>query len=418
MTKISRASIGGAVFGVLACGAIATAQACGKNHYILENPLACDGAFVAPMHTARSGHTATVLPDGRVLVVGGNHDNQLTEPLGFGVRPASQDSVEIYDPATGAWQRAAPLIQARRFHTATLLRDGRVLVTGGESNFHWMALPGGNSEIYDPASNTWAQAAPILHTGAHSGSSATLLPDGRVLVIGGADVNDNFVRAQVYDPQANVWTLVEPAGPMRYIHSAAALPDGRVLVAAGVDDLFLMTSSRFADIYDPVTGRFIAASLAPSARAMHAATSLADGRLLLSGGWSSSFVVGAYGRFHTLASADLFDPATGQWSSLPDLFERRFGHTQTLLADGSVLVAGGMASIGAVPNLTYATLSSVELRLGGTGPSIPVGNLALGRRFHTATRLHDGSVLVVGGGGADGPATATVELIGARPATP
>jgi len=415
MTAILKSSIHCALSGMLACSAIATAQACGKNHYILDAPVTCDGALVAPLHTARHGHTATLLPDGRVLVVGGNDDNQLTDPLGYGVRSAGPDSVEIYDPAAGTWQKAAPLVQARRWHSATLLRDGRVLVAGGESNHHWVGLPGGNVEVYDPATNSWAPAAPVLHTPAYAHASATLLPDGRVLMAGGGDVNGNFVLSQLYDPLANAWVLADSPGLYRYAHSATALPDGRILLAGGVDDAFSGTSSDLADIYDPALGRFASAPFTSSDRAMHAATALADGRVLLSGGWSSWYPPDGFGEFHTLASAEVFDPAIGGWSPVNELSLKRYAHTQTLLVDGSVLAIGGTASQGAVPNLTYTTLSSIELRLGGTGASVHVGNLVRGRSYHTATRLGDGTVLIVGGVDTDGAATTTVELIGVAP---
>ncbi len=141
------------------------------------------------MGVARSGHTATLLNDGRLLVVGGNSSGGVTR------------SVEIFDPATGRWSPAAPLFDfTRTGHTATLLRDGRVLVVGGEFRGGGFS----SNQIYDPATNTWALAGSMADN--RSGHLAVALRDGTVLVIGGNQEAGSF--AERYDPDDNSWTQV------------------------------------------------------------------------------------------------------------------------------------------------------------------------------------------------------------------
>lgn len=158
----------------------------------------------------RINHTATSLPDGRVLVAGG-------QDRGACVRADAQ----LFDPATGRWQGAAPLIRARQQHTATLLPDGRVLVAGGlfggpERGMSWLA----SAELYDPASDRWRETAPLA--AARSGHTATPLPGGRVLVVGGRSAGGlTLTSAEVYDPALDRWQAAAPLGTARGPHGHA-----------------------------------------------------------------------------------------------------------------------------------------------------------------------------------------------------
>jgi Kelch motif/Galactose oxidase, central domain len=148
------------------------------------------GTFVdtGSLHQARTGHTATLLRDGRVLVVGGSNGSI---PIKI---------AELYDPATDAWSLTQNPLHQRAAHTATLLSDGRVLIAGGaDTHFNLVA----NAEIYDPATASWSEAG-TLNT-PREDHTATLLPDGRVLIAGGTqNATDGLASAEIFNPARGV----------------------------------------------------------------------------------------------------------------------------------------------------------------------------------------------------------------------
>src|SRR6266702_1123239 len=243
-----------------------------KNHFILRTPDPCtitpDASWISTsdLHEARAQHTATLLKDGTVLVTGG------------GVA-----SAELYDPRDGSWTMTAPLSHVRTQHTATLLSGGKVLVLGNESTIAGDALVIDDSaEIYDPATRQWTSAEGMRVP--RTLFTATLLDTGKVLIVGGVDSRDQVVTAaELYDPQTNSWTFTGYASA-RFWHTATKLRDGRVLIAGGVPDDFFSEPVETAEYYDPVSGEFVFAGYMHSARAMHAATLLDDGSVLVSGG--------------------------------------------------------------------------------------------------------------------------------------
>ena len=311
------------------------------------------------MSVAREAHTATLLPDGRVLVAGGTGaENYATaeiyDPsaalflptasmaaprvhhfavlLGTGqVLAAGGDGLstaEVFDPTAQTWTMVGPLAQVRTQAAGAILPGGEVLLTGGD---------GASADLYDPAMEAWTAAAP-MHVG-RSAHSATLLADGTVLVAGGitqengSDVTTS--AAEIYDPAADAWTEAAPLLAPRALHTASALPDGRVLVAGGTaqpgpDSLSEVAT---AEIYHPTSKSWQAAPAMASGRAEHTATTLASGAVLVTGGLDPSD--------SALPTAELFAPDTGQWVSLAPMTATRILHTATLLADGTVLVAGG-----------------------------------------------------------------------------
>ena len=372
----------------------------------LYDPATEKWSTTGSLNTARVHHTATLLPNGKVLVVGGD---------GYSNNPFS--SAELYDPATGLWSATGSLHFSRSFHTATLLPNGKVLVAGGRggSDNHYESPA--SAELYDPASGTWTITGSLNTARAYH--TATLLSNGKVLITGGVDDNYKpFASAELFDPATGKWSATASLNVARYQHTAILLPDGKVLVAGGEDSSSSIVAS--AELYDPTTGTWSATGSPNAARAFHTATLLQNGKVLIAG----------QGR-----SAELYDPASGTWSATASLNTARSSTTATLLQSGKVLVAGGLngdaldsaelyesASVawGVTSSLNTARafhtatllangkvlivggfhsphLSSAELYDPATGVWSATGSLNYGRAFHTATLLPNGKVLVVGG---------------------
>jgi len=169
------------------------------------------------MSETKAIHTATLLPNGKVLVAGGAQ----RDPV------AHRDSVQIFDPATNTWSPAANMNNARSGHTATLLGSGKVLVTGGFTGSGF--TPQNTAEIYDPGTNTWTPAAPM--SAARSRHNGVLLPTGELLVTGGLGP---LSSTEVYNPATDTWTTVNPMNHPRYLGAATGLPGGRVLALGGL----------------------------------------------------------------------------------------------------------------------------------------------------------------------------------------
>jgi hypothetical protein len=361
---------------------------CGKNHYILDyavTPWIAAGI----LNVARSFHTATLLPDGRVLVAGGRSISNLGVPVAL-------DSAELYDPATGIWTATGSLTQTRAGHTATLLPSGKVLVVGGES----LSGLAGTAEVYDPATGSWAPTGSFNTP--RVAFTATLLETGEVLVAGGVDNSDaTLTSAELYDPSSGIWSFTGDLVTGRFFHTATPLQDGRVLVVGGWTDDFFQTSTNRAELYDPITGIWSSTASLRSARSFHTVTRLANDKVLVAGGYGDNLVTrpGSPGTYYVPTSLDeveLFDPVVGTWEIVGNLNGARDSHTATLLPNGEVLVAGGFNW-------------NVRLYVGGselyepaTAAWMTVASLLSVRRLHTATPLPDGTVLVVGGEGPTG----------------
>lgn len=329
-----------------------------------------------PLATAREEHTATALADGTVLVAGGQQEIQ--SPPGTVTRTVLS-STEIYDPAAGTFSSTGPLLAPRRQHTATLLPSGKVLIVGGVTP---SATPGNgdvsifSAELYDPVARTFtATGTPTL---SNSARTATLL-GGKVLVTG------DDTGADLYDPATGTFTAT---GSMAFAHGSAytatRLAGGKVLIAGGYN--FSAGGSRSAaEVYDPATGTFSATTGSlQQGRSSHTATLLQSGKVLVTGG-----SVCSDGCTQVL-SAELFDPATGTFSTTAPMAETRSGHTATLLGNGWVVVAGGQYSS------SWDARATAEIYNPATGIFTGAGSMANGRFAHTAT-CAGGRVLIAGG---------------------
>ena len=181
------------------------------------------------LRTARDIHTATLLPNGLVLVAGGLNSHSV-----------ESRSAELYDPATGTWTVTGSLNEGRFYYPATLLPNGKVLVEGGDG----LSGERASAELYDPATGIWTRTGSL--NVARQLHSATLLPDGKVLVAGGFDSN-NLITASVelYDPATGTWTVGNSLNIARFTHTATLLPNGKVLVAGGFGGSGTLASSEF-----------------------------------------------------------------------------------------------------------------------------------------------------------------------------
>jgi len=329
------------------------------------------------MDTARAAHTATLLPDGTVLIAGG-----------FGGRNDTYyASTELYDPAARALRPLPPMGARRAAHTATLLADGRVLLAGGFDG-EYLA----SAELFDPATGRFMPTGPM--TTARSDHEAVRLADGRVLVVGGVGAGWSFLdSAELFDPATGTFTSTGAMVEARESHTLTLLLDGRALVTGGHRGRHAaITIYDSAELYDPATGRFTPTGSMTLARHKHDAVRLPDGSVLLSGGADARDDVAPF------ASTERYDPATGRFAALAEMPQPRYKHrgTSVLLPNGQVLLAGGAAT----PTL-YDPPTNTFRTVEGT-----VGRTALTRLFATATLLATGDVLILGGYGRTEPTSA------------
>jgi N-acetylneuraminic acid mutarotase len=333
----------------------------------LRYPLVVDPRWrsTASMSTARVSHTATLLQNGKVLILGGVGGSNTT----------IWNSAELYNPASSTWSNTGSMCMARHHgHTATLLQNGKVLIAGGFGNNGTLS----STELYDPATGTWSNTGSMSM--ARYQYTATLLQNGKALIAGGFKGigGFNFLNSsELYNPASGTWSSTGSLNTARNNHTATLLPNGKVLVAGGGNSGSYLSS---AELYDPASGTWSSTGSLSTARNSHTATLLPNGKVLVAGGFNSNI----------LSSAELYDPATGTWSTAGSLNTARSTPTATLLPSGKVLVAGGVGSKG-------SSLSSAELYDPATGTWSTTGSMSTARVSHTSTLLQNGKVLVTGG---------------------
>jgi len=299
-----------------------------------------------PLGSRRANHTATLLNDGRVLLVGGDDGERVIA------------SAETWDPTTASGEATDSLLEARMSHTATLLADDRVLIVGGSRD-----RPLASAEIWDPATGSFVTTAPLAE--ARANQTATVLPDGRVLIVGGFEEQEDGseevrASAELWDP---VSARFAPTGPLieaRSEHAAALLPDGRVLIVGGWDREKRLAS---AETWDADTGTFTRAGALAEPRWGHSATALPDGRVLVVGGWDEG-------------SAEAWDPESAAFGFTGPPKEERSLHTTTLLPDGRVLVVGGAGRYGHVVTAEIWDSTLPQNQDYATGPTYELGRRA------------------------------------------
>lgn len=321
------------------------------------------------MNYERALHNAVRLKDNKVLIFGG------VDPY----YKESNPPPEIYNPLDNTFTKTAGVMNRDRLWPASiLLPNGKVLITGGSRVVNdYSDFPNNNTaEIYDPVTGLFSLTGNMNFP--RYGHTATLLPNGKVLITGGWGVTGVLSSAEIYDPDAGKFTITGPMSVGRAMHVATPLPDGDVLITGGTDQTT-------TEIYNPGTGIFTTRGSLLIRRSYHSAILLPDGQVLIAGGsgpdgWAP-------------ASVEKYDPTSGTSVSMGDLFSTdRIYHSATLLPNGKVLFIGG-----ATPNLMGPMAPRIEIYDPITGTSAVEPNIEMARFDHTATLLPGSKVLVAGG---------------------
>jgi len=289
-----------------------------------------------PMPGPRNGFTATVLSNGKVLVSGGT-----STPGGTALATS-----EIYDPGANKWSAAASMAQPRAHHAAALMKTGKVFVVGGDGGSGMGDAT--SPEVYDPGTDTWTTVPNFNWGDRPRGPAVTVLSDGRVFVFGGfvsANLGDAVV--QFYDPTTAQATYDNCLSNYELANATAAqLGSGAVMVAGGQQVYNPSGGLAQTILFDPTTGscsRGNPYSTGPSmnvGHCHHTMTALSGDRILVAGG--------RCGPSESISVVELYDRAGNNWSLVAPLHEARGFHAAVLLTDGRLMVAGGLGTGGTI----------------------------------------------------------------------
>jgi len=335
------------------------------------------------LNEGRYNHTATLLGDGGVLVIGGTQDGK-----------TSLDSAELFSPVPGSWTQTARMSTGRMRHTATLLGSGTVLVAGGYDGTGWghpslfkhfngtgnMSL--NTCGLFDPGQGGFSPG-PELGTGRFWHRSA-LLRDGRVLVIGGLNVSVGALSScELYDPGTNEWTPAAPLNTARVRFTATLLNNGSVLVVGGHDGTKKQPFSS-CELYVPEKDAWYEFAPMNRARGYHSVALMGDGRVMVTGGFSGPGQP-------DWSDAEIYDPQKNNWTLVGNMSLPRHNHETVAVDGGEVLVFGGSNC------LTGGAHSGIEYYAQADGAWHNTHLVILGLKWTLATTLDNGSVLITGG---------------------
>ncbi len=347
----------------------------------------------------RFSHNATLLDDGRVLVSGGwtgiaNNNVIAPSPILFS---------QAYDPSTGAWtfmNRIDPfdpeeLPKIFVYGSLNKLPDGKIVSVAIALNDE---NPNENNPVvavlavFDPQTNAWGRLSEIPSNRAFS--DVIVLDDERILVIGGflmgglASVPAPLSLVEAYDPDSGDWQTLEPMNSAVAEQTLVTLSDGRILVAGGFDEPNSLAQITRAEIYDPATGAWTLTGSLNSPLTLPVAVSLPDGRALITGNNIPPTATAS-----DSSNSEIYDPDTGEWTSVAPMSQNRTFHTLTLMPDGRVLAVGGEDPNGA----DHVLLSTTEIFDPETHTWSPGPDLSQPRSNHSATLMPDGGILLAGG---------------------
>ncbi|MES2659581.1 MAG: kelch repeat-containing protein [Verrucomicrobiota bacterium] len=368
---------------VLVAGGIATAE--------IYNPATGTWQDASPLEDPFVANSCTVLANGKVLVVGGTDTTTQTA------------KAKLYDPQANSWTTTGSLATVQGGRSAVLLSDGRVLVAGGYDPATNSATV--DSDVYNPESGAWTSTAPLGT--ARNSPNVQRLANGKVIAIGGS--SGTTITAELFNPATGSWTTTGSLTLERLGFSAVALPDNTVLITGGFQNTNpLTTILASSEMYDPAKGIWKRVDSMNTLRCLHQATVLQNGTVLITGGWGY-FNPAVWGDFnHGIRQSEIYKPVAGQWTAIAPMSRFHYSHATTLLADGKVLLTGGY---GPTPDSHHPTgpVTTAEILDPSTGSWSETGEMASAKTDHTAILLKNGNVLAFGryGGNAEIYAPAT-----------
>lgn len=333
------------------------------------------------MTMGRYLHTQTLLKNGKVLVSGGG--------VFAGLVYSVSATAEIYDPTSRSFTSTGSMIVARAYSSATLLGNGKVLIAGGTSS-----APNGSpslgalasAELYDPTSGTFSSTGSM--TAARMFPIATLLSNSTVLITGGVDSNGNILSsAEIYNPGTGTFTATASMSTSRYTQTATLLANGKVLVAAGQTiNAGQVIDLNSAELYDPSNRTFTPTGSLVMGRETPVAQLLNNGNVLIAGGYQQPLGI--------LMEAEVYDPVKGTFNPTGNMGTPRNLFSSALLGDGTVLVVGGVDG--------STIQQSAEIYNPATNKFTATWMMSTPRVWTVTTALSDGSNLVAGGNGIQG----------------